>query len=240
MVSRRQDLILGLLLVVVAAAAVIAVREHKISSYEVIFYVVLFASVIPHEIAHGVVALMFGDDTAKRAGRLTANPLVHIDPLGTVIVPAVMLATAGFAFGWAKPVPVDVSRLRNPRNHAVLVSLAGPALNISVAVIAGIAYGALVPFSVKILEPPFQPLPDQVLFLIGFVNVIVAVFNLIPIPPLDGSAVIERILPNSWWPKYLQFRMAFLPVVIILVLLKPGFLADIYNPALRLWNHLLS
>ncbi len=237
--SAKREILLGLLLAGVAVAAGIALERHEISRLDLIFYVVLFASVIPHEIAHGLVAYLFGDDTAKRAGRLTMNPLAHIDPLGTVVVPVLMILTTGFAFGWARPVPVDVSRLRSPRNQAVLVSLAGPALNVVVAVAAGIAYGAFVPFGVKIFSLSFQPAPDQVLFMIGFVNVILAVFNMIPIPPLDGSALIERLLPNAWWPKYLQLRMAFMPLVIILVVMKPNLFVDAYTPALNLWQQLL-
>lgn len=237
--SRNKELGVGLLLVGVAIAAGIALERHEISSYELIFYVVLFASVIPHEVAHGLVAHLFGDDTAKQAGRLTLNPLAHIDPLGTVVVPVLMLVTTGYAFGWAKPVPVNVSRLRSPRNQAVLVSLAGPAFNVVMAMVAGIAYGILVPFWVKLVPVGQQPVPEQVLFLIGFVNVIIAVFNMLPIPPLDGSALIERLLPDAWWPRYLQVRMAFLPVLIIIVLMRPTFFNSVYQPAVGLWQNLL-
>ena len=109
------------------------VLHHNISSDEILFFIVVVPSVILHEISHGWVARIFGDDTASRAGRLTLNPLVHIDPVGTLIVPAVMALASVGVFGWAKPVPVNTARLRSPRNQAVLVSLAGPLTNFILA-----------------------------------------------------------------------------------------------------------
>src|SRR5687767_1414831 len=103
---------------------------------QIIFFAVLVPSVILHEISHGAVALVFGDDTAHKAGRLSLNPIRHIDPFGTIILPAMMVLTTGSAFGYAKPVPVNVRRLRNPRNHGLLVSLVGPAVNIVIALLA--------------------------------------------------------------------------------------------------------
>src|SRR5713101_9213742 len=112
---------IGLILV-----ALYSVR-HSLTSTTLLVFAVVVPSIILHEVAHGAAALVFGDDTARRAGRLTLNPIRHVDPLGTVVLPAV-LALAGLgAFGYAKPVPVNPSRMRHPRNHAVLVSLAGPA-----------------------------------------------------------------------------------------------------------------
>src|SRR5277367_3491431 len=119
---------------------VVLVAHHNISRQEIIIFCVLFPSIILHEIMHGYVANAFGDDTAKRAGRLSLNPAVHVDPVGTLIVPALLsLGSVGF-FGWAKPVPVNTARLRSPRNQGVLVSLAGPATNAVLAAVAAVVF----------------------------------------------------------------------------------------------------
>src|SRR5271154_5501975 len=116
------------------------ILHHNITSDEIIFFLVVVPSVILHEISHGWAARALGDDTAARAGRLSLNPLVHVDPVGTLIVPAVM-ALAGYGvFGWAKPVPVNTARLRSPRNQAVLVSLAGPLTNLILALIGAFVF----------------------------------------------------------------------------------------------------
>ena len=114
-------------IVAIAVLVVALVVHHNITTQEIIIFCVVVPSIILHEISHGYVANAFGDDTAKRAGRLSLNPLVHIDPLGTLIVPALLSLTSLGVIGWAKPVPVNVGRLRSPRNEGLLVSLAGPA-----------------------------------------------------------------------------------------------------------------
>src|SRR5271166_3442940 len=115
-------------------------RSHHITQSEVIVFCVIVPSIILHEVSHGVVANAFGDDTAKRAGRLTLNPVAHVDPVGTLIVPALMALSGIGVFGWAKPVPVNVGRLRSPRNQGVLVSIAGPMVNAVLATEFGIAF----------------------------------------------------------------------------------------------------
>src|ERR1700732_5203445 len=107
-----------------------------ISQLTVIYFFALIAAIILHEISHGVVALWFGDDTAKRAGRLTLNPIKHIDPFGTLILPALLSLSGVGAFGYAKPVPVNIGRLRHPRNESLIVSLAGPATNVLLALVS--------------------------------------------------------------------------------------------------------
>lgn len=202
-------------------------REH------LILFAVLVPSIILHEVAHGAAALGFGDDTAKRAGRLSLNPLRHIDPFGTVILPA-MLALAGApAFGYAKPVPVNVRRLRNPRQHSLYVSLAGPLTNVALAVAAA---GAIR----LVLGRPYQEsLALDVLFYLGVGNVVLAAFNLLPIPPLDGSAVVERLLPARWWPAWLQVRRYSMLVLLLVMLNFRGVLSRVFDPALELWGKLL-
>ena len=190
---------------------------------------VLVPSVILHEVSHGVVALAFGDDTAKQAGRLTLNPIAHIDPFGTIILPAILALSGVGAFGYAKPVPVNPRRLRNPRQHSLYVSLVGPAVNIALAVTAAVVY--------RLWQP--GGLAGEIVFFFGWINVILAVFNLLPVPPLDGSAVVERLLPYRWWPAWLRFRRWSFGLLLLLVLLLPGALTWVFDPALDLWARLL-
>jgi Zn-dependent protease len=201
--------------------------------------VVLVPSVILHEVSHGVVANHFGDDTAKRAGRLTLNPLAHIDPFGTILLP-VLLSLSGFgAFGYAKPVPVDVRRLRDPRQHSLYVSLVGPAVNVAIAVAAALVLRTSFVVDIagsRLLEGGRVP---ELLVTLGVVNVILAAFNLLPVPPLDGSAVVERLLPARWWPTWLRLRQYSMGVLILVVLLVPGLLDRVFTPALDLWALLL-
>ena len=197
---------------------------------ELASYGILIVSVILHEVSHGWAALALGDDTAKRAGRLTLNPIAHIDPLGTIILPAFLIIThAGFVFGWAKPVPVNVGRLRHPRNDAVLTGLAGPAMNV---VLVGIA--AVIMRQVH----PETFWPFQLLWLFGMYNILLACFNLIPVPPLDGSSVVEWLLPRRWWGPYLQIRPYTLLIVfgLVIVLQRSGAWNDAYNYLADHWT----
>jgi len=144
-----------------------------------------------HEAAHGYVAWKLGDDTAKSLGRVTFNPLRHVDPLGTVILPAVMYFTTSFLFGWAKPVPVNFNRLRNPRYGMVLVALAGPAINIALAFFSAWALRWI-----GFLPDTALLWVQQSLVIAVQINVILAVFNMIPLPPLDGGRVAVGLLPR--------------------------------------------
>lgn len=228
--------------------AIYALR-HSLGITTLLIFVVVVPSIILHELSHGVTALAFGDDTAKRAGRLTLNPIKHVDPIGTLVLPGV-LALAGLgAFGYAKPVPISPGRMRSPRNNSLLVSLAGPVTNL---VLAGISILAL-----RYVRPAGTAqtvdtlisfgglgsvgIVDQLLYLMGFLNVTLAVFNLIPLPPLDGSAVVERLLPPSAWPTWLKVRQFAMPVLLVVVLLNPGgFLGHVFGPAERAWAHILT
>ena len=197
---------------------VVLVVHHNITGQEIIIFCVLVPSIILHEISHGYVANAFGDDTAKRAGRLSLNPAVHVDPVGTLIVPALLsLGSVGF-FGWAKPVPVNTARLRSPRNQGVLVSLAGPAVNAALAAIFGLAF---VHFSrADVLSSGRFSTGAEIIFYASLVNVGLCAFNLIPVPPLDGSVVFERLLPARYWPTYLKYRQYTMPILMGLVLLN--------------------
>ncbi|HLI14893.1 MAG TPA: site-2 protease family protein [Acidimicrobiales bacterium] len=223
-------------LALLGAIAVEAVRRHIVTREEALFFAVLIVTIILHEVSHGVVANLCGDDTAKRAGRLSLNPLRHIDPIGSVLLPILLIATTGSAFGWAKPVPVNVGRLRHPRNQAVLVGLAGPFVNVVLALGAGFAFRVLTHGATTIYGTPDQwPIGDELLFVAAEVNVIIAVFNLIPIPPLDGSAVVERLLPTALLPGYYRLRSASLVLVLVLVLALPNVLNSLFNNGLEIF-----
>jgi Zn-dependent protease len=210
--DRRTKQTLWIVAAVVVFVALVV--HHNITSVDIILFCVIVPSIILHEISHGVVANFFGDDTAKRAGRLTLNPLKHIDAVGTLIVPALLSLTSYGVFGWAKPVPVTTSRLRSPRNQGVLVSLAGPATNGVLVVLAWAVF-------TKVLRPPGTlDLLAQVVFYFGLVNITLMVFNMIPIPPLDGSVLFERMLPARYWPTYLRYRRYTMPIIMGLVLLN--------------------
>jgi Zn-dependent protease len=202
---------------------------------------VLVPSVILHEVSHGAVALAFGDDTAKRAGRLTLNPLPHIDPFGTIILPLLLSLTGLGAFGWAKPVPVNPSRLRSPRNQYVLVSLAGPAVNVVLALVAAVWLRLVSPdvADVVLFGGGHGLRLDEAVFLVGFVNVILAAFNLLPVPPLDGSSVVQRLLPARWWQGWARVERYSMGLLLLLVLLAPGLLNRVFDAAVDLWANLL-
>lgn len=153
----------------------------------------LLLGVTLHEAGHAYAAYYLGDDTAAKAGRLSLNPLVHIDPVGTLLMPGfLLLMGAPFLFGYAKPVPVNVGRLRNPRRDDIIVSLAGPAGNIIVALVGAIALKVSTSMGFTAEDWIVQTSYYTVMF-----NCLLAVFNLLPIPPLDGGRVLQAILPYS-------------------------------------------
>jgi Zn-dependent protease len=146
-----------------------------------------------HEAAHGLAAHFWGDDTAWRLGRVSFNPLKHIDPVGTILLPGILLLVhSPFLFGYAKPVPVNFWALRNPRRDMVLVAAAGPAMNIALAVVAALLFHL-----VGYLPPTLAPWITENLKNGLIINVVLAVFNLFPIPPLDGGRILVGILPKA-------------------------------------------
>ena len=157
--------------------------------------VILLFSIVLHEVSHGWVANSLGDPTAKNAGRLTLNPLPHIDPIGSLALPLFLVVMSsitggGIIFGWAKPVPVNPANLRNQKWGSVMVSLAGPASNLAVALIFGLLLRFL---GGDVLNPSLALLFGY----IAYINILLAVFNLLPIPPLDGSHILFSLLPAS-------------------------------------------
>ncbi len=189
---------------------------------------VLIPSVVLHEIAHGLVADRLGDPTARQAGRLTLNPLRHVDPVGTVLLPLVLALTTSFVIGFAKPVPVSVARLRNPRRDSLLVALAGPLTNF------GLAFVAVVVF--RLLRPGDSGAWWTVLALVTVVNVILGLFNLIPLPPLDGSAVIEFLLPSSMRAGWYRLRRYALPVALVALFMARPVLDQMFQWSVEVWR----
>ena len=167
---------------------------------------ILFAITL-HEAAHGWVASKFGDHTARMMGRVTLNPVKHIDPVGTILVPAVLLImSTGFIFGWAKPVPINFNALRSPKSGMIWVARAGPGANLIMAI------GWLLVFflAIKMNIPILQRMADAGIL----INILLAVFNLLPIPPLDGSRVISALLPNPLAYRYNQLEQYGLFILI--------------------------
>ncbi len=195
-----------------------------------LFFITLVPSVVLHEVSHGYVAYVFGDPTAKEQHRLTLNPLRHIDPFGTILMPAMLLLAGLPAFGYAKPVPVNLGRLRKPRKQALWVALAGPAVNI---VLSGVGY-AICEYAIHVSYSQNEFNFGEAL---GLVNLILAAFNLLPIPPLDGSAIIERFIPLRHLPRYYHFRARALPFFFIFIIIDFTFLHIGTNllPSLENW-----
>jgi len=195
----------------------------------VIFFGCLVVAVILHEISHGVVALWFGDRTAKEAGRLTLNPIPHIDPFGSIIMPALGAIVGIPVIAWAKPVPVNPGRLRHPRRDMLYVSLAGPASNFLLMIVAALAARAAYHSVDPVSYIDQLPLGIQILFSFALVNLFLGLFNLLPIPPLDGSSLIERVLPAAWLPHWYRFRpYGFL--VLFLLVFSTGVISEFLEP----------
>ncbi|HOW36016.1 MAG TPA: site-2 protease family protein [Candidatus Omnitrophota bacterium] len=189
---------------------------------------VFFYSVILHEIAHGFVAYRLGDPTAKLAGRLTLNPLKHVDPLGTIILPAVLLfINSSIIFGWAKPVPINFMNLRHPKRDIMWVGISGPLTNILLAVLFS-------QFLRLDLALPYI----QIIKLAVTINLILAIFNLIPIPPLDGSRLVFSLLPSKY--AYLYGRMENYGILIVLALLYLGLLDRVVWPLVNIAGYYLG
>ncbi len=186
---------------------------------------VLFAITV-HEVAHGWVAKKLGDPTAQMMGRLTLNPFKHIDPVGTVVVPLLLLVLGGFIFGWAKPVPVTVQNLRRPKQDMAWVALAGPASNLLMAIlwaiIAKIGY-------LLMTVVPFAGQPMIYMGVAGiFINGVLMILNLLPLPPLDGGRIATSVLPGPLSYKF--SRIEPYGFIILLVLLATGILGELLGP----------
>jgi Zn-dependent protease len=183
----------------------------------------LIFAIVFHEVAHGWMARALGDPTAHQMKRLTLNPVRHVDPIGTIVLPGILALLKAPVFGWAKPVPVNKWMLRNPRFGMMAVAAAGPASNLILAGVAAVAVGLLLrPYAG--LEEPSGLTAFVVLNLFNFIaiNIFLALFNLLPIPPFDGSHIVEGLLPRSWAGAYEKLRPLGFPVIILLLIVLPS------------------
>lgn len=208
----------------------------------VISLIILIYSAILHEIAHGFVAERLGDPTARLLGRLTLNPIPHVDPIMSILLPLILLMSGSpVIFGAAKPVPVDPFNLRDGRKDVALVSLAGPATNFLIAIIGAIIAHILYPgVSLNVLLNY-----DIVGFIVGsvvYLNLILGIFNLIPIPPLDGSKVLSLFLPEKEAAQYLSIGSIGIFIIFFLLLIPIGgfSLGSIIGNLLLFSEHLLG
>ena len=202
--------------------------------YFAISIIPVLLAITVHEASHGYAAKFFGDKTAFFLGRITLNPLKHIDPIGTILIPGIsLLLSAPFLFGWAKPVPVNFANLHNPKKDMFWVALAGPASNFLMAIIWTILFGI------------FQSLQlSSSVFLIGMaqvgivINLVLMLLNLLPIPPLDGGRIAVSILPNPW-----SYRLANIErygMFILIFMIMSGLLSAILLPLLRFFQGALA
>jgi Zn-dependent protease len=192
--------------------------------------IIFLFSVILHEVAHGMVARYFGDYTAENAGRLTLNPIPHIDLVGSILMPILSINVFGFFFGWAKPVPVNPLHFRDIRLGELWVSAAGPLTNLSIAVIAALIY--------HLLPPAPSTLISTILKYTVDINALLAIFNLLPIPPLDGSKVLMSYLPYNLLKEY--EKITPYGFIIIMALSYLGVLSPIIRVALNFIHTILG
>ena len=186
---------------------------------------VLFAITV-HEVAHGWIASKLGDQTARMMGRLTLNPIKHVDPVGTIIVPIVMLMLSPFILGWAKPVPVDWRNLRRPRQDMAWVALAGPGSNLLMMILWALLAKIII---VSGLGNYNYAVPFIAMAMVGItINIVLMVLNLIPIPPLDGSRIVSALLPPRTAAQY--NRLEPYGLMIVLLLLFSGILGRFFFP----------
>jgi len=179
--------------------------------------IILIMSVVIHEVSHGYAAYLMGDSTAKNAGRLTLNPLAHLDLMGSLIVPLIAYLSAGFMFGWAKPVPYNPYNLRDLKHGTLKVAIAGPGANLLIALV----FGLILRFFLPIISNYSMVLPSYLGFIV-YVNLFLALFNLLPFPPLDGSKIFADLFPNQW--KYfmrLGMMGIFLALFVAFFILSP-------------------
>lgn len=205
------------------------------------FLPVLFGITV-HEFAHGWMAQKLGDATAQQLGRITLNPLKHIDPIGTIFFPLILLwAGSGFIFGWAKPVPINFANLRNPRRDMMFIAAAGPIANLIMAVLWGLI--TKISYLILTVETEWLGVPLLLMGLSGIsFNLILMVMNLLPLPPLDGGRILVGVLPESlakWLTRYEAYIMLLLIILVTTGTLTPlmiPLVENIYSFLLTLLN----
>ena len=181
----------------------------------------LIIAIVFHEVSHGLVARRLGDPTAEERGRLTFNPIKHVDPVGTVILPLLLAISHAPIFGWAKPVPVNYRRLRNPRRDMVLVALAGPGMNLLLAVVGAIILAATLALSRDPDGITTTLIAGNAMNFV-LINLFLAVFNLLPVPPFDGGHVVEGLLPPPLALRFRKIGRYALLVLVVLLLVLPA------------------
>jgi len=187
---------------------------------------ILIPSIIVHEVSHGFAADRLGDDTARRAGRLTLNPVPHIDPFGSVLLPAMLALAGGPIFGWAKPVPVNAGRFRNPTGDMAITALAGPLSNVLVAALLA-----------RLVFPSTDGVPREIVLWFIALNLFLAVFNMLPVPPLDGSRLLPLVLSERGRQVFRQFEQFGFLILFGLLFFLPdalNFMTDWVNWLLNL------
>jgi Zn-dependent protease len=186
-----------------------------------IWLIPLVIAIVFHEVAHGYVARMLGDQTAAERGRLTLNPIRHVDPVGTLLVPMMLALANAPIFGWAKPVPVVTARLNHPRRDMALVALAGPGTNLILAAVAAATLGVWSATSDGSSLTGFGQFVANNLSNFLRINVFLAIFNLLPVPPFDGGHVVEAILPRPLAAHYAKLSRFGFPVMLFLLVILP-------------------
>ncbi len=182
-----------------------------------IWIIPMVVAITLHEAAHGYVANKLGDSTARLRGRLSFNPLRHIDPFGSLLLPGLLALSGAPVFGWAKPVPVNVRNLQHPRRDMALVAAAGPGINLALALLGALLLSALVHMGSKTLPWLLSNLLNFIV-----INLFLAVLNMLPIPPLDGSKVLARLLPESLARIFDKLERRGILIVIALLVLVPA------------------
>ena len=188
-------------------------------------------AIVCHEACHGFAAYKLGDPTAQRAGRLSLNPLKHIDPFGTVIMPLLLMAMNMPVFGYAKPVPYNPAYFKDARKGDLIVGLAGPAANLALAILGALVFTAvslLLPVNALAQNEVFYYFYTMFLPMFSLINLYLMFFNLLPIPPLDGSSIFAFFLPKKYLPQYYKVQLYAMPVFLVVVLLVPYVLH--FNP----------
>jgi Zn-dependent protease len=189
--------------------------DHTVTA--VLAIIVVLLSLTVHEAAHSLVAFLLGDPTARNRGRMSLNPIVHIDPVGTIILPLLLAFTGAGVFGWAKPVPVNIYNLKNPKRDDGLIALAGPASNLLLALFAAVAIRVILLFALH------GQLSSGTVFILRFlslgiqVNIFLMLFNLLPIPPLDGSSILQMFLPAHHSFRMIQLQKYGFLILLVLI-----------------------